>query len=285
MSVAPEPGAGQADRHLGESLAALIDGELSHDSRDRVLAHLATCADCKAEADAQRRLKSVFAESPLPTLSSGLLARLQGLPAAGAAGTGSAPPGPPGASAGPRPGPFGLGRGSALPGGADGESLLSRSGLGPDRGFRIHQPARADRAAARDSRPSSGHRFAFAAAGAVSVAALAIAGAVSSAGLGTPPTAGSPGTAQPSSAGTTVAMATARTSGRVAEGGTEQTVEAPGSRTVGAPGPGLSGALGPVALSGQQYPIPLWNTEPIVWPLAASPGPSPTTALGAVSPR
>jgi hypothetical protein len=39
-----------------------VDGELSADSRDRVLAHLATCAKCKAEADAQRRLKNVYAE-------------------------------------------------------------------------------------------------------------------------------------------------------------------------------------------------------------------------------
>ncbi|GAA2050627.1 MULTISPECIES: anti-sigma factor family protein [Streptomyces] len=278
MSVAPEQGAGQADRHLGESLAALIDGELSHDSRDRVLAHLATCADCKAEADAQRRLKSVFAESPLPTLSSGLLARLQDLPAAG-----GAPPGPPSAPTAPRPGPFGLGRGSALPGGAERESLLSRSGLGPDRGFRIHriqEPARPS----RESRP--GHRFAFAAAGAVSVAAFAIAGAVSTAGLGTPPTAGSPGPANPAAAGSTAAsMAGNRTTGRVEETATDPAAETPGLRPVGAMGQGFSGALGPVALSGQQYPLPLWNTEPIIWPLTASPGPSPTTALGAVSPR
>ncbi|MFE7603373.1 zf-HC2 domain-containing protein, partial [Streptomyces sp. NPDC057494] len=30
-------------------LAALVDGELGHDARERVLAHLATCARCKAE--------------------------------------------------------------------------------------------------------------------------------------------------------------------------------------------------------------------------------------------
>ncbi len=43
--------------HLGERLTALVDGELGHDERDRVLAHLAACAECRAEADAQRRLK------------------------------------------------------------------------------------------------------------------------------------------------------------------------------------------------------------------------------------
>jgi anti-sigma factor RsiW len=43
--------------HLGERLSALVDGELDHDERDRVLAHLAGCDECRAEAEAQRRLK------------------------------------------------------------------------------------------------------------------------------------------------------------------------------------------------------------------------------------
>nr|BBJ50973.1 hypothetical protein SAVMC3_36020 [Streptomyces avermitilis] len=55
-----------ADQHLGDRLSALVDGELGHESRERVLAHLATCAKCKAEADAQRRLKNVFAEVAPP---------------------------------------------------------------------------------------------------------------------------------------------------------------------------------------------------------------------------
>lgn len=60
-----------------------MDGELGHESRDRVLAHLATCAKCKAEADAQRRLKNVFAEVAPPPPSESFLARLQGLPGGG----------------------------------------------------------------------------------------------------------------------------------------------------------------------------------------------------------
>ncbi len=162
MTSAPETG--PADQHLGESLAALIDGELSHDSRDRVLAHLATCPSCKDEADAQRRLKSVFAQSPLPTLSAGLLARLQGLPAT----DGTEPParGPDEEPPGPEFGP--------LPGGRGRESLLGPPIIGGERGFRIHEPG----AAARLHR---GHRLAFAAAGAVSLAAFAIGGAMSSA--------------------------------------------------------------------------------------------------------
>ncbi|MGE7383347.1 zf-HC2 domain-containing protein, partial [Serratia bockelmannii] len=33
-----------AEQHLGDRLAALVDGELKHDARERVLAHLATCS-------------------------------------------------------------------------------------------------------------------------------------------------------------------------------------------------------------------------------------------------
>jgi Putative zinc-finger len=44
-------------RHLGERLSALIDGELSDTQRERVLAHLAGCEDCRQEAAALRLLK------------------------------------------------------------------------------------------------------------------------------------------------------------------------------------------------------------------------------------
>ncbi|MDX3384863.1 zf-HC2 domain-containing protein [Streptomyces niveiscabiei] len=69
-----------AEQHLGDRLSALVDGELGHDARERVLAHVATCAQCKAEVDAQRRLKGVFSEVAPPTPSESFLARLQGLP-------------------------------------------------------------------------------------------------------------------------------------------------------------------------------------------------------------
>jgi hypothetical protein len=62
--VPPERG---WEGHLGHRLAALVDGELGAGSRDRVLAHLATCERCKAEADAQRRLKNnIFDEVATP---------------------------------------------------------------------------------------------------------------------------------------------------------------------------------------------------------------------------
>lgn len=175
-----------AEAHLGDRLAALVDGELKHDARDRVLAHLATCAKCKAEADAQRRLKSAFAMSAAPPPSEGFLARLQGLPGGpGGDDTGSG-------------GPFG-GRGpfadaffpGLRPSGGSTRADTTRSPLdgfgylpathgstavlpgGSASGsvFRIHEVARdADRS------PWRGRRFAFAAASAVSLAAIALGG-------------------------------------------------------------------------------------------------------------
>jgi hypothetical protein len=43
--------------HPGERLSAFIDGELSHQQRERVLAHLAHCRPCRQEAAALRMLK------------------------------------------------------------------------------------------------------------------------------------------------------------------------------------------------------------------------------------
>lgn len=169
-----------SEHHLGDRLAALIDGELSHESRERVLAHLATCWSCKAEADAQRRVKSVFADVAPPAPSAGFLARLQGLP--GGAGLDSDDDTP--ASRRPAPGEGVKRRRDdvlhrpALPWEVRG---LSDQGLLSPRGFRIHEMERPG---------SRGRRFAFAAAGAVSLAALALSGALTteiSGGVATPP--------------------------------------------------------------------------------------------------
>lgn len=174
-----------AEQHLGDRLAALVDGELKHDARERVLAHLATCCKCKAEADAQRRLKSVFAQSAPPSPSEGFLARLQGLPGGPGGDSGSGGPfggggvrfgeglfpmtQPSGSRADLASGPgpldgFGYlpavhGSSAALPGGASGST------------FRIHEVSRA-----ADRSPWRGRRFAFAAASAVSLAAIALGG-------------------------------------------------------------------------------------------------------------
>ncbi|MGW1543903.1 anti-sigma factor family protein [Streptomyces sp. NPDC002309] len=158
-----------AEQHLGDRLAALVDGELGHDTRERVLAHVATCAKCKVEVDAQRRLKNVFAEVAPPPPSESFLARLQGLPGGGDLDGGVPPMG--GGFGG---GVFGVRRGEGFDFGylptAAHASVLPASA---QRGFRIHDVGRgeAERAAA-----SRGRRFAFVAAGAVSLAAIALGG-------------------------------------------------------------------------------------------------------------
>lgn len=194
-----------AEQHLGDRLAALVDGELKHDARERVLAHLATCHRCKAEADAQRRLKNVFAHAAPPPPSEGLLARLQGLPA----GPGTRPGGDDDRRGDPFEGeqftdgvftalnpsarhglddrtetfgyvPAGMHAG-LLPGGSGGAGSLGGSGhsgrfggSGGSGGFRVHDVGRTD----AERSPWRGRRFAFAAASAVSFAAIALGGAL-----------------------------------------------------------------------------------------------------------
>ncbi|WP_328689754.1 zf-HC2 domain-containing protein [Streptomyces caniferus] len=159
-------GPSPAEQHLGDRLAALVDGELGHDARERVLAHLATCGRCKAEADAQRRLKSVFAQTAPPGPSEGLLARLQQLPGGDPGGPGS------------RLGNGSFGRGDfARDGGAfryvpaeglSGHAMAAIPSQPRGRGFRVQE----------SYRPAQRRRFAFAAAGAVSLAAFALGGAL-----------------------------------------------------------------------------------------------------------
>lgn len=79
--------------HLGEVVAALVDGELDHDARERAQRHLAHCADCRAEVEAQRRLKAALsglAPAPAPDA---LTARLVALQVPGTDRL-AAPPGP-----------------------------------------------------------------------------------------------------------------------------------------------------------------------------------------------
>ncbi|MGX5212807.1 anti-sigma factor family protein [Streptomyces violaceus] len=160
-----------------------MDGELGHDARERVLAHVATCPKCKTEVDAQRRLKNVFAEAAPPPPSESFLARLQGLPAGGDPDGDGMPPGGGGLPGGlsgrfGSSGAFGAKRGERFEFGyapsrphipvlpSDSRGLSSRS-----RGFPIHDVGRHE-----TDRSSSRLRFAFAAAGAVSLAAIALGG-------------------------------------------------------------------------------------------------------------
>lgn len=236
--------ASPAEQHLGDRLAALVDGELGHDTRERVLAHLATCARCKAEADEQRRLKSVFAATAPPPPSEGFLARLQMLPG-GEDG--------PDAQSGGDPGGFGQGAFGIGPGGFGYLPATAHAVGGPGRGgFRIHE---VDRSASRGRR-----RFAFAAAGAVSAAAFALSGA--------PPldmTVG-PGTGGPRAASSP--PRTAPAPGRTGKGvGTPPSAGAARSR-------GLAPAAAPGFL-GSGIEATSWGSAPAV-PGAALPGPPPT---------
>ncbi|WP_410536640.1 anti-sigma factor family protein [Streptomyces sp. KL2] len=209
-----------AEQHLGDRLAALVDGELGHETRERVLAHLATCHTCKAEADAQRRLKSVFADAAPPPPSEGLLARLQGLPGGLADEPGGGRGGPPDSSASPW----------------DFEYLPAGSVLTSDRGFRIHRAHETDRPSSR------GRRFAFAAAGAVSLAAFAIGGALTSAATGgSTVTAGGDG-------------GTSARSPRTAAVGTERGGERGGRQGEGT-GKGRTGAPSGPAVAPTQPPV------------------------------
>ncbi|MEH0636183.1 anti-sigma factor [Streptomyces bottropensis] len=262
-----------AEQHLGDRLSALIDGELGHEARDRVLAHLATCGKCKMEADEQRRLKNVFAEAAPPPPSESFLARLQMLPAGGDSGSplsggfagrigsavggpglpdpsdsrdfagfgvygaggdsfGYVPSGPHGGALTPSEGRGALGgRGSTggrgflgdrgflggrgflgdrgtlgdrgflggardLPGGGDADDRADREervgdgsrGTG-ERGFRIHAVSRPE----TERSASRGMRFAFVAAGAVSLAAIALGGVTGGAPVETADARGGPG--------------------------------------------------------------------------------------------
>ncbi|MGW6393147.1 anti-sigma factor family protein [Streptomyces sp. NPDC055103] len=156
-----------AEHHLGDRLAALVDGELGHDARERVLAHLATCARCKAEADAQRTVKSVFASTAPPPPSEGFLARLQGLP--GGPGESSGGSGGFGAPRGPLEEL--LGSAALKSDGFATAAVVTPRSPHPGAGFRIHDVG--DRASGTSGR---GRRFAFAAASAVSFAAIALGG-------------------------------------------------------------------------------------------------------------
>ncbi len=176
-----------AEQHLGDRLSALVDGELGHDARERVLAHVATCAKCRAEVDAQRRLKNVFAQAAPPPPSESFLARLQGLPAGGDLGggpplDGGGPPGDASGRFGTASGAFGTRRSERFefayaPARRHAPALAPSPAGRAGRGFPVHDAGRHE----TTDRPSSrGLRFAFVAAGAVSLAAIALGGVTTS---------------------------------------------------------------------------------------------------------
>ncbi|MER5280495.1 zf-HC2 domain-containing protein [Streptomyces sp. NPDC002809] len=264
-----------AEQHLGDRLAALVDGELKHDARDRVLAHLATCAKCKAEAAAQRRLKSVFAQSAPPSPSEGFLARLQGLPG-GPGGDDDSRGRPMGG-----PGRFDDGffpvmqsSGSRAQAPSDGSPPAAFGYLptlhgstavlpaGPAASvFRIHEVGREG-----DRSPWRGRRFAFAAASAVSLAAIALGGALpTDAGTETPTRAEGPGStvapidADARAGSGTVSRRGGGSHGTLAAAGTDR----PFSLAVNAAPLAFTSApslLGAGGLNGSSFALPVQST-------------------------
>ncbi|MEV8230149.1 zf-HC2 domain-containing protein [Streptomyces sp. NPDC079167] len=278
-----------AEQHLGDRLAALVDGELKHDARERVLAHLATCARCKAEADAQRRLKSAFATSASPSPSEGFLARLQGLPG-GPSGSGGGPddgsngrwrfadgmlpvlqPGSPESGRSPLDGfgylPTAHGSTAVLPGGAS--------------GFRIHDVARDS-----DRSPWRARRFAFVAASAVSLAAIALGGSLpldhspetplSAEGAGSSAT---PLDAEERTG--SAAAAASRSGGGALAVGQGQDLR-PGAVPASSAQPAAPSLLSTSALTGGTFAFPVLNVTvpPLIRPTDADPLYSPALRAG-----
>jgi anti-sigma factor RsiW len=69
-------------QHPLDKLSAAIDGELDHDSRDRVLSHLVGCDSCRAEVEAVRQLKTRLGALGcyMPEPSTDLMQHLLGAP-------------------------------------------------------------------------------------------------------------------------------------------------------------------------------------------------------------
>ena len=208
------------EQHLGDRLAAFIDGELDHDGRERVQAHLATCSACLNRAEDERRIKSRIAAALPPDPSALFMAKLMDI--AGDDADRQPPSGGAGGRRGFGGGAFGssnaFGGGDSFGSGGFGSGRFGSNALGADhpvagvdpRAERNARPFQGESRsvgpiAARlrsgfapgDSRPQTfppqertreqsaprpsaarGRRFAFAAAGAFSVAAVALGSAI-----------------------------------------------------------------------------------------------------------
>ncbi|HEY8479631.1 MAG TPA: zf-HC2 domain-containing protein [Spirillospora sp.] len=162
---------------LGERLTALVDGELGHEERDRALAHLAVCAQCRDEVTSLRlikgRLRGLAGAPPaddtgeLP--SADFLDRLRSLPART-----DLPPsdsGPPGRHAAGDAGDIRRGRPAPrLHGAAGHRSARPRRSSGRPAGSRHTARAHAHAAHPHTAPPDAGHAHAGPAAGPVAAA-------------------------------------------------------------------------------------------------------------------
>lgn len=66
--------------HLGGSVDALVDGQLSPDGRDGALSHVAVCPSCRAEVASNRALKARLGQLGHPAPPGELFARLMAVP-------------------------------------------------------------------------------------------------------------------------------------------------------------------------------------------------------------
>ncbi|GAA2131335.1 hypothetical protein GCM10009760_04960 [Kitasatospora kazusensis] len=197
------------EHHLGERLSAFVDGELGHDSRERVQAHLATCPECLAEADDGRAVKHLLTHTVTPGPSAMLMSRLMAVAAlpddepqdgGGPGATASGPSAAVGTLGGSRltGGSFGRGAGASFGAGALGAQapvpgVDPRAGRAEPGFFGGRRSDRSDDSrgtAQRVQRPLAallqvpvvrppaprGRRLVFAAAGAFSVAAVTLGG-------------------------------------------------------------------------------------------------------------
>jgi anti-sigma factor RsiW len=65
--------------HLGDRISAFIDNELDVDARERVLVHLARCAECRASVEAERAIKARLGALARPDVPTDLATRLAGI--------------------------------------------------------------------------------------------------------------------------------------------------------------------------------------------------------------
>jgi anti-sigma factor RsiW len=152
--TAPAP----QEHHLGDRLAAFVDGELGHGARERVQAHLATCPECLAEAEEERRLKARLREVPPPEPSAVFLSRLMSISGGGDDADAGPPQGTPsrvrslfGGSG--SQGPAGFGTSGGLGSGGLRGSSFGKGALGADHPLPGVDPrARRERSRGRDPR-------------------------------------------------------------------------------------------------------------------------------------
>jgi anti-sigma factor RsiW len=62
--------------HLGDQVAAFVDGELGFAARERALEHLSRCAECRAAVAQQRRVKARVQTLPTTEPSANLISNL-----------------------------------------------------------------------------------------------------------------------------------------------------------------------------------------------------------------